>query len=247
MNDLENYFNENTGRLIHKWKHYFEIYERHLSCFRGTNVNVVEIGVDQGGSLQMWKEYFGSQAHIFGIDINPNCKGLEEERIQIYIGDQEDRKFLRSLREAIPRIDVLIDDGGHRMEQQIITFEELFSSITENGVYLCEDLQTSYSRHFGGRYKMKGTFIEYSKNFIDAINAWHSEQPRRLTVTDFTASAQSLHYYDGVLDIEKRPMGKPFSLETGTAHVPAPPQISIAKRILRRLKRESNLLIRRFG
>jgi len=78
MNDLEKYFTENTGRLIHKWKHYFEIYDRHFSRFRDTEVHVVEFGVSQGGSLQMWKQYFGPNSKIFGIDINPHCKKLQE-------------------------------------------------------------------------------------------------------------------------------------------------------------------------
>src|SRR5450631_571956 len=108
MNDLEQHFTKNTGRLIHKYRHYFEIYDRHFSRFRGTDVHVVEFGVSHGGSLQMWKRYFGPQAHIFGIDINPQCKKLEEEQIQIFIGDQDDRRFLQSLAEKIPRMDILI-------------------------------------------------------------------------------------------------------------------------------------------
>jgi len=139
MNDLEKYFKENTDRSIHKWQHYFDVYDRHFSRFRGTDVHVVEFGVSEGGSLQMWKEYFGPNCKIYGVDINPYCKELEEDRIQIFIGDQEDRNFLRSLASDIPRIDILIDDGGHRMQQQINTFEELFPSIDSNGVYLCED------------------------------------------------------------------------------------------------------------
>ncbi len=232
MNDLEKYFTENTGRLIHKWKHYFEIYDRHFSRFRGTDVHVVEFGVSQGGSLQMWKNYFGPNAKIFGIDINPHCKKLEEEQIEIFIGDQEDRRFLKSLAEKIPRIDILIDDGGHTMKQQINTYEELFSHIEKDGVYLCEDLHTSYWSEFGGGYKKRGTFLEYSKNFIDYINAWHSTQRSRLSVTEFTKSVHSLHYYDSVLVIEKRPIEKPFHLMTGTPTIPAfqPPE-SLVKRL----------------
>lgn len=235
MNDLEKYFTENTGRLIHKWKHYFEIYDRHFSRFRGTDVHVVEFGVSQGGSLQMWKEYFGPDCKIFGVDINPHCKKLEEDQIQIFIGDQEDRKFLKTLAERIPRIDILVDDGGHTMKQQINTFEELFTHINENGVYLCEDLCTSYWRDWGGGYKRRGTFIEYSKQFIDYINAWHSI---RLRVTEFTKSVHSLHYYDSILVIEKRIIEKPFHLKTGVSSIPdfQPPK-SFYKRIKRKLKR----------
>ena len=150
MNDLEKYFLENTGNIIDKWRHYFEIYDRHLSKYRGTDVHIMEIGVYHGGSLQMWKHYFGPKAKLYGVDINPNCKKLEENQIQIFIGDQEDREFLRTIVKNIPKIDILIDDGGHKMKQQKSTFEELFNHIDRNGIYLCEDLHTSYWRKFGG-------------------------------------------------------------------------------------------------
>lgn len=232
MNDLEKYFTENTGRLLHKWQHYFEIYDRHFSRFRGTDVHIVEFGVSHGGSLQMWKQYFGPRAKIFGIDINPHCKELEEEQVEIFIGDQEDRRFLKSLAEKIPRIDILIDDGGHTMNQQINTYEELFPRIDKNGVYLCEDIHTSYWPKWGGGYKKNGTFIEYSKNFIDHINAWHSLQENMLNVTEFTQSAHSLHYYDSILVIEKRPIEKPFDLKTGTPT----PHVHSASKSFKRLK-----------
>ncbi|MFV2057232.1 MAG: class I SAM-dependent methyltransferase [Thiohalomonadales bacterium] len=238
MNELEKYFTENTNRSIHKWQHYFYIYDRYFSRFRGTDVHVVEFGVSEGGSLQMWKEYFGPACKIYGVDINPLCKELEEDGIQIFIGDQEDRKFLRSLAKEIPRIDILIDDGGHRMGQQINTFEELFPVIDENGVYLCEDMHTSYWKGWGGGgYKKKGTFIEYCKNFIDYINAWHS-QTSKLSVLDFTKSARSLHFYDSVLVIEKEVVDAPYHLRTGEEKIKPyrPPKDSIRRRIRRLFK-----------
>ena len=219
MNDLEKYFEANNDRLIHKWMHYFEIYDHHFSRFRGTDVHILEFGVSQGGSLQMWKDYFGPQCRIYGVDINPHCKALEEDRITIFTGDQEDRIFLRSLAASVPRIDILIDDGGHSMRQQIATFEELFGRIAENGVYLCEDLHTSYWKEWGGGYRRRNTFIEYSKRFIDSIHAWHSKS-RALKVDDFTRSAHSLHYYDSILVIEKRHIQAPTHRKTGVASVP---------------------------
>jgi hypothetical protein len=105
------------------------------------------------------------------------------------------------------------------MKQQINTFEELFPHIDENGIYLCEDLHTSYWWKFGGGYKRKNTFIEYSKNFIDYIHAWHSKQPKKLRVSEFTKSVSSLHYYDSILVIEKRPMSKPKNLSTGSPQI----------------------------
>lgn len=215
MNALEHYFNNNKGRLIHKWVHFFDIYDRHFARFRNKPVVILEIGVFHGGSLQMWKQYFGPEAKIYAIDIDPRCKQLEEENIQILIGSQSDRKFLQEVKQVLPKIDILIDDGGHMMKQQIITFEELFDHVKENGVYLAEDLHTSYWLKFGGGHKRRGTFIEYSKNFIDAINAYHSVQ-KSLQPDEFTKSVDSLHYYDSILVIEKGIRDKPFSRRTGT-------------------------------
>jgi len=244
MNDLETYFANNTGRLIHKWKHYFEIYDRHFSRFRNTDVHIVEFGVSQGGSLQMWKEYFGPRCKIYGVDINTHCKALEEDQIKIFIGDQGDRKFLKSLAEQIPRIDILIDDGGHTMKQQIYTYEELFPSIDKNGVYLCEDLHTSYWPKWGGGYKKQGSFIEYSKQFIDAINAWHSRESK-FKVTEFTKTVHSLHYYDSILVIEKRPIEEPTHSRTGTPtiqnyHAPKSLFTRMKKKIKQKIKGEES-------
>jgi len=215
MNDLERYFYDNRGRLIHKWRHYFEIYDRHFARYRNTQVNVVEIGVFKGGSLQMWKHYFGPQARIYGIDINPECRECSEDRVEILIGNQEDREFLRSVPKKIPKIDILIDDGGHTMKQQITTFEELYLHVDANGVYLCEDLHTSYWDDYQGGFQRRGTFIEYSKNFIDWINAWHSREPKKLAVSNFTRATHSLHYYDSILVIEKHAMTAPSATMIG--------------------------------
>jgi hypothetical protein len=220
MNDLERYVRDNQGRLIDKWWHYLEVYDRHFARFRGTDVHVVEFGVFQGGSLQMWKQYFGPRARIFGVDVNPRCKDLEEHQVEVLIGDQDDRQFLRSVAATIPRIDILIDDGGHRMQQQINTFEELFPHIQPDGVYLCEDLHTSYWPAWDGGYRRAGTFVQYSKDLIDALNAWHVGNSRRLGVSAFTRSAHSLHFYDSMLVIEKRAMPEPTRVRTGTAVVP---------------------------
>jgi hypothetical protein len=238
MNDLERYFNANTGRLIHKWHHYFGVYDRHLARYRGTDVHVLEFGVAQGGSMQMWKDYFGPRCRIYGVDKNPACKAAEEERVEVLIGDQEDRQFLRTLAAKMPRIDVLIDDGGHRMKQQVHTFEELFPRVDANGVYICEDLHTSYWSNFGGGYRKRGTYIEYAKGLIDAIHAWHSRS-KSLQVSDFTRSARGLHFYDSMLVIEKRPIEAPVDSKTGTASIPDyhSAQPRLGKRVERAIKR----------
>jgi SAM-dependent methyltransferase len=215
-NPLRQYFEQNTGRLIDKWMHYFEAYHRHFERFRGKRPTIVEVGVFHGGSLQMWKHYFGEGTRIIGIDINPRVKTLEEAGVEIIIGDQSDRNFWRRITNQLGSVDIFIDDGGHTMAQQLITFEEMFLKIAPNGVYLCEDLHTSYWREYGGGYRSPFSFVEYSKNLIDQLHAWHSRDPHSFSISPVTQTANSLHFYDSMLFIEKRPIEKPTSRMTGT-------------------------------
>ena len=213
-NALERHFRRNRKRLIHKWMHYFEIYDRHFARFRGKRVVVVEFGVSHGGSLQMWRKYFGRKATIYGIDIDPRCKKFESKRTKILIGDQEDRDFLRSIVAKTGPIDVLIEDGGHMMGQQIATFEEIYPTMAEDGVFLIEDLHTSYWADYGGAYRDPGTFIEYAKNLTDQLNAHHSQQPE-LEVDDFTRTTKSMHWYDSIIVFERGRVVAPHHEMTG--------------------------------
>jgi len=214
MSELRAYFEGNTGNSINKWLHYFEIYEFWFQKYKNKSVVILEIGVFQGGSLNMWRDYFGEKAQIIGIDINPECKQFETENTKIFIGSQEDREFLKEIKNQVPKIDILIDDGGHSMRQQIISFEELFDHIKDDGLYLCEDLHTSYWKNYGGGFKNPKSFIEYSKNFIDRINAWHSRE-ESLIVDEFTRTTNSIHYYDSILVIQKAKRKQPQNENRG--------------------------------
>jgi len=214
-NPLETYFRQNQGRLIHKWIHYFDIYDRHFAPFRKRPITVVEFGVYHGGSLQMWKSYFGRKAHIVGIDIDPRCQVLTEDRVDVVIGDQEDREFLRRLRAQVGPIDVLIEDGGHTMGQQIATFEEMWPAVREGGVYLVEDLHTSYWPEYGGGVGKDDTFIEYAKRLIDQQNAWHSRDPEVLAPDEYTRSIKGIHIYDSIIVFDKGSVPPPHHEMTG--------------------------------
>lgn len=215
MNELEIYFENNQERLMHKYQHYFDVYDRYFNAYKNKKVTIVEIGISHGGSLQMWKRYFGKNATIWGIDIDPRCKSLEEENIHVLIGSQEDPDFLQSAIEKIGPIDILIDDGGHTQNQQQISFEILFDAINSNGIYLCEDTHTSYWNTYGGGHKRKGSFTEYAKNLIDQINAYHSEQSS-LKVNSFTKTANTIHFYDSIIVIEKMERSSPTPKMTGS-------------------------------
>ncbi len=206
---LEIYENHNE-RSLNKWTHYIEIYEQFFSKYRNSEIVFLEIGIAHGGSLQMWRKYFGEKALIIGVDVNPECKKFEEENTKIYIGSQEDIVFLEWLKKEIPKVDVLLDDGGHTMKQQNTTFNVLFEHIKENGIYVCEDLHTSYWKDYGGGYKKKSSFIEFSKKFIDNLHAWHATKKDKLKMQNFiTDSVFAVHYYDSMIILEKRKMNPP--------------------------------------
>ncbi|MBF0295580.1 MAG: class I SAM-dependent methyltransferase [Magnetococcales bacterium] len=206
---------ERPHRYIDKWSHYLEIYERYFARFRAGEVTLIEFGVSHGGSLQMWKDYFGPGARIFGVDIDPRCAVVNEENITVFQGNQDDRGSLRALRAALPRPDIIIDDGGHTMTQQINTLEEFFFHLKDGGIYLAEDLHTSYMRSHGGVYRAPDNFIEYTKRLIDQLNARYSEDPA-LSLDDYGRSMFSMHYFDSVLVIEKRAVSAPIQLQRGT-------------------------------
>jgi 23S rRNA U2552 (ribose-2'-O)-methylase RlmE/FtsJ len=212
---LIEYFNNNqNNNMIDKWLHYFDIYETHFNKFVDKKIKVLEIGIWQGGSLKMWKDYFGNNATIVGVDIEPICKMFEEDRIKIYIGDQANPDFLKSIIKNEENFDIIIDDGGHFMDQQIISFKELYSSLNDGGVYLCDDLHTNYWKRYNAGYKRSNTFIEYVKNLIDELNAYYSET-NELVVTDFTKNTTGIHIYDSVVVFDKQKRDKPTSKTIG--------------------------------
>ena len=215
--DLMKFWLFEEHRLIEKWVHYFPIYEKWFSPYRGKEIVFVEIGVRDGGSLQMWKNYFGKDAKIIGVDVDSRCKEFEEEQVSIEIGSQSDEKFWAAFREKYPRVDILLDDGGHTMNQQIVTFREMFPHIKDGGLYMCEDCHTSYwdvKEWKGGGLKVSGTFIEFTKNLIDEINAPLSRGAVQQTYN--TLNAGGIHFYDSVVVVEKkrRPFF-PFFLDIG--------------------------------
>jgi len=225
-NPLWDIFANNTDKSIHKWHHYFNIYHKHFQKYIGKKVNILEIGVNFGGSLPMWQKYFGKDANIFGIDIDPRCKQYEREGLKIFIGDQSDRNFMREVMAQIPKIDILIDDGGHTTRQQINSFLECYDKIADDGVYLVEDLHTNYWPNY---IDSEETFMEFAKKHIDYLNAWFfcgeyetfgryfsihgaaAGDPGIEQVPAFTAITHSVTFYNSVCVFEKTPIMAPYS------------------------------------
>lgn len=146
LNPLWKYFSEHKEGLgIWKFNHYFDAYERHFARFRGKQVHVLEIGIYSGGSLEMWENYFGPDSKIYGLDSEPHCKRYETESVRVFIGDQGDRSFWKRFKQDVPLLDIVIDDGGHIPQQQIVAVEELLPHLRPGGVYLCEDIHGPFN------------------------------------------------------------------------------------------------------
>ncbi len=122
---------------------YYSAYDKHLVNYEGKDVRLLEIGIQGGGSLRMWKNCFPN-SEIVGIDIDPSCKELDVSDAKVFIGDQTDKEFLEQFRD----FDIIIDDGGHTMHQQQTSFEVLFPLLKSGGLYVIEDLHTSFWREF---------------------------------------------------------------------------------------------------
>ena len=142
---IETYFDGVTsGPGVWKWRHYFDVYHKHLARFRGTDVHFAEIGIYSGGSLRMWREYFGERASIIGVDIaNATLAYDGNPRYgspRIHIGDQSDDSFWRDFKQREPRVDVLIDDGSHLVSGQNATLTAALEHLSSGGVYICEDV-----------------------------------------------------------------------------------------------------------
>lgn len=210
---------------VHRWHHYFDAYERHLSRYRGQPLRMLEIGVQFGGSIGMWADYFGDQATLVGVDIDPEVARFDKMRpnINIRVGDQRDTDFLNSLEEEFGPFDIVLDDGGHTALQQIDSFNFLYPGMTEDGVYICEDTHTSY----WDSYKDSApnvTFMQYTKRLIDILHApYHKESlflnrygefPEKrdgeLQTYRFAAETHAILIYDSMVFFERRRRAEPY-------------------------------------
>lgn len=163
--------------------HYTKVYEKYFETKRYEPLKILEIGFYRGGSARMWHEYFPN-AQLYFIDVDPYCyqcmAGLSS-RVHLYMKNQANKKQLRSfLKEVSGDFDIIIDDGGHTMRQQQISFIHLYPALKKGGIYVIEDLHTSYSLPVGGGYRVdefkqyrreeKITTVDFLKRMVDDVN-----------------------------------------------------------------------------
>jgi len=211
-------FMTNDGKIIHKWAHYFPIYERHFAPWRNRSLVFWEVGVYEGGSLQMWQRFFGPNALIVGIDINEVCKAHEAPGIKVRIGNQADTRFLQSVIDEFGPPDVLLDDASHHMKPTWEMFQYVYPHIPKNGVYMVEDMHTSYWEHHGGGLNVQDSFINRCKGLIDELNAEHTKG--ELEPTEFTRTTGGISFYDSIVVFEKANVWWKDHFRTGAGHRP---------------------------
>jgi hypothetical protein len=216
LDDLAKKYGTDKSSEIHN---YCDKYAKYLPFERYDKLNILEIGILDGKSLLTWKEYF-YRSNILGIDINPDCKQYEESRISVEIGSQADGNFLSRTWQQYGPFDMILDDGSHMNEHVIYSFQHLWGSVKSGGVYVIEDIGTSYWDEWGGGYLRNNTSMEYFKKLSDDINFrglqnfdtlnvharkedWltnlsHETQP------DCVTDIESINFLNGIIIITKR-------------------------------------------
>ena len=166
LNKLARLYDVKKGDIQHDYTRWYNFY---LSSLRYNNFNLLEIGIAQGKSIKMWKEYF-KNSKIYGIEINNSVINKELVKgCDIFIGNQTDKKFLKEIAGKIQNgLDIIIDDGAQNTLDRIITFNYLFKKLNPGGIYVIENLQTYYQKKFNNKYSK--SLVEYLKNKIDELN-----------------------------------------------------------------------------
>jgi hypothetical protein len=203
------------GRSADKWVHYFDIYARHLEKYRGRPVRLLEIGVGRGGGLDLLGHFLGPQATVVGIDLDETVRITVEPRYAVEVGDQADPEFLRAVAGRHGPFDIVIDDGGHTMRQQIVSVETLFPLLADGATYLVEDCHTSYMPEYADQGPDGQTFLSWVKDRLDDLNAYHFSKQKDLPApwqTDLAA----VHAYDSVVVFDKSRHAAPFCEVSGT-------------------------------
>ena len=178
-----------------KHSSYFQVYDELFGKYAGQDITFVEIGVLNGGSLFMWRDFFGPKARIIGIDLNPMAKKWEQDGFEIYIGSQADQKFWANFYATVGKIDVMLDDGGHFNDQQILTTLAAIPFIKDGGLIAIEDVHTSYMPKFNNPSKY--SFMNFAKEITDRINA---RFPGTLAPTDdLSKSVYSIAFYESIV------------------------------------------------
>jgi len=232
--------------MLHIWPVYFEAYHNHWQRFRGKEVVFMEIGVQSGGKIPLLREYFGPGLTYIGVDVNPSCKMFESaDWIHIEIGDSGKPAFLATLKKKYPKVDIFLDDGGHMMNQQRAALREMLPHVQPEGVYMCEDLSTSWSKKYGvenfqdsrNPNFVKTTMVGLVHLTLDWLNAgwipgtvmnYALDHPKLQTDfwpddpwwKEFSKTVKHIHNYNQIVVYEKGLVETPFADVTVGFNIP---------------------------
>jgi hypothetical protein len=164
-----------NGKVSNKWESYLSFYDSVFAPLRMRPVRLLEIGVQNGGSLETWSSFFPNANVIVGCDIDPRCKRLTyaDPRIRVIVGDATSQDTLEKITSISPTYDVIIDDGSHRSDDIIRAFVAYFPYLTPGGLFAIEDTHTLYRKSFGGGLLRSYTATSYFKLFADVVNFEH--------------------------------------------------------------------------
>ena len=181
---------------------FIQLYEKYFSSLKNSKINILEIGVEGGDSLRIWREYF-TNANICGIDIDK--KDFKIDNTEILQGDQSDKNFLKTLIDKYKNFDIIIDDGSHQAKHIIASFKFLFPHLNNNGIYVIEDLQTSYFPRYGGsriNLNKKKSSMNFIKSLTDTINYEKNDRPF-YKKSDFDGHIKSIYFHQNIAFINK--------------------------------------------
>lgn len=204
---LASLYTQERESVVHKWHHYLPIYDRYFSPWRDRGLRFLEIGVGRGGSLSLWRRYFGDNATIFGVDVDPTCAAHDGVDASVRIGSQDDRDFLLTVVAEMGGVDIVIDDGSHQMDHIRASLETLFPLLNEGGLYVVEDLHTAYWKPWGGGYREKSNFFNDIRDLIDDMHSWYHD--RGTTHGLVSDSCTAIHIFDSMCILEKGTKQRP--------------------------------------
>lgn len=207
------------GKVSDKWAIYLKVYEQLFSPYRANRLHLLEIGIQNGGSLEIWGNYFENAASLVGCDINVACAQLryEDPRIQVVVGDANLDETERAIAVHADRFDIVIDDGSHRSSDIIRSFVRYFPRLEQGGIFVVEDLHCSYWQEFEGGLVDPWSSMSYLKRLADVINHEHWGVPhaRAAVLRSFEsrygaaldeeslAQIHSIEFYNSVCVIRK--------------------------------------------
>ncbi|MEB0047240.1 MULTISPECIES: glycosyltransferase [unclassified Pseudomonas] len=220
MNSLFELYSQHQGKVSDKWSIYLSEYDRIFSPYRELPVSILEIGIQNGGSLEIWSKYFNNASVFVGCDINPQCAVLEYEdpRINVVVGDANSDSSENHILGLSPTFDIIIDDGSHTSGDIAKAFSRYFCKIKEGGVFVAEDLHCSYWQEWEGGIYYPYSSIAFFKRLADIVNYehWGVDKSRDQLLKGFSAEyglafseddlaeIHSVEFFNSVCVVHKR-------------------------------------------